>query len=387
MTFNGKWIRFAGLLSVVFLMSWSLVACSQQKKKKETKQQQTMHPQKEQVIKIGAILPLTGPAATFGQYVKEGMDLAVEEINKEAAVKLTIRYEDSKGQPKEAVSAFNKILSVDNPPVIIAALSSVASALRPLAAKNEVIEVYIDVAKPGVADGFNAFRIYPEANGTAGILADFAARNLSAHTAAVIYINDDYGQASLSIFSNKFVSYGGKIQMYDSYELLQHDFKSIITKLRNLHPAPDVIYLNGYGPAFVSLVKQIREFRLHSNVVADVALGLPDNLEKLQEAAEGIYFVDGDMSPIFITKFEKKYNKKPSSDAGYAYDAIRVLSLALEKQGPIDSSVFRNVLKNLKGFPGVMGEITMGPKGDASLKFVVKRIQHGVPITIQGAAK
>ncbi len=337
-------------------------------------------------IIIGAILPLTGPASTFGQYIKEGMDLAVGEINKKSSRKVEIKYEDSKGHPKDAVSAYNKLISIDKAPIVVAALSSVASVLHPLAKKTKTIQLYVDVTKPGVADGIYTFRIYPEANATAGRLAEFSAHQLSAHTAAIIYIDDDYGQASLKVFSHKFVSCGGRILMSDSYKLLQLDFLAITAKLRALQPAPDIIYLNGYGPAFVSLVKQIREARINSKLVADVALGLPENLEKIKKAAEGVYFVDGKISPNFIVKFEQKYKKKPSSDAGYAYDATRIVSLALRKQDHLASAVIRKVLIGLSDFPGVMGKITMNPNGDANLEFVIKIVRNGVPVIFQGKA-
>ena len=66
-------------------------------------------------------------------------------------------------------------MSIEKPQVVVAVLSSVADALAPLAQKNNIIQLYVDVAKPDVADGFNTFRIYPEANGTAGVLAKFSA--------------------------------------------------------------------------------------------------------------------------------------------------------------------------------------------------------------------
>lgn len=339
--------------------------------------------QKEQVIKIGAILPLTGPAASFGQYVKEGIDLAIEEINTKSNIKFLILYADSKNDPKEAVSEYNKMVLIEKPSVVIAALSSVASALAPLASSTNTVQIYVDVAKPGVADGKYSFRIYPEANGTAGVIAEFVTDSLKVTKAAVIHINDDYGMASLDVFKRKFEASGGKVVFVESYQLLQKDFRDILTKLKSVEPAPDVIYLNGYGPSFVKAVKQIKELGLNALLVADVALGLPENLKGAGEAAEGAYFVDTNMSSEFIEKFMHKYGKEPSSDAGYAYDIIRILYKIAQESPKFTSENISEKLRGLKEFPGVTGLITMKPNGDAELRFAVRQIIQGKPVLVR----
>ncbi len=360
---------FVVLLSVIFIGSFLFInGC----KKKEP-----------ETMKIGAILPLTGPASSFGQYVKEGIDLAVEEVNRESSIKFSIYYEDSKNQPKEAVSAYNKIVSLEKVPVVITALSSVASALSPLASKTKTVQIYVDVAKPNVADGNYSFRIYPEANGTSGVLSKFAAKQLLAKTAAVIHINDDYGIASLDVFKKSFASYGGQVVFSETYELLQRDFRPQMIKLKNIGPTPDVIYLNGYGPSFVSLIRQLKESKIKSKLVADVALGLPENLDQAGNAAEGAYFVDGKITPGFVEKFEQRYKKKPSSDAGYAYDIMKILYSVVKKKGKFSNTSVQEIFLNLKDFPGVMGKISMKSNGDADLEFVVNQVRNGRPIVVE----
>ena len=339
---------------------------------------------REQVIKIGAILPLTGPASSFGQYVKEGIDLSVEEINKKnTPFKFHIIYEDSKNQPKEAVAAYNKMLAIEKPYVVIAALSSVASALAPLAPKNKTVLLFVDVAKPGVADGIFSFRLYPEASGTAGVISRFAALYLRAKRAGVIYINDDYGLASLKVFTKKFQSLGGKVIFTESYMLTQKDFKDIMIKLKNINPPPDVVYLNGYGPAFVKAVRQYREIGVQATLVADVAMGLPENLSQAGNAAEGVYFVDAEISPSFINLFRQRYGKDPSSDAAYAYDAIRILYKIRKEIPEWKPDYIRKALKKIKNFPGVTGPITFKPSGDAQLHFIVKKVINGKPVKVE----
>ena len=336
-----------------------------------------------ETIKIGAILPLTGPGAIFAQYIKEGIDLAVEQINKTFELPIIVLYEDSKNQPKEGISAFNKLVTTEKPSVVVVALSSIAKALAPLAEPKKTVQIYIAVAIPNITDGKYTFRIYPEANGMAGVMARYNATHLKAKTSAVIYINDDFGKVSLEAYKKEFEVYGGKIVFEESYELQQTDFRSAITKLKNINPAPDVIYLNGYGLSYGIIIKQLKELGVKSQLTADMTLGLPNTLEQVGNAAEGAYFVDGKMSPEFINLFKQKYGKEPTSYAGYAYDIINILAKISKEEKKLTSEIAKQGLLKVKNYQGAMGNITIQPDGDSNLEFVVKQIKNGSPLIVQ----
>jgi branched-chain amino acid transport system substrate-binding protein len=343
----------------------------------------TQKPKEPETIKIGAILPLTGPGAIFAQYIKEGADLAAEQLNKTPSVPINIFYEDSKNQPKEGISAYNKLIASEKPAVVIVALSSVAKALAPLAEQKKIIQIYIAVAISNITDGKYRFRIYPEALGMAGVMARYNATKLKAKTSAVIYINDDFGRASLEAYSKEFEAHGGKVIFSDSYELQQTDFRSLITKLKNIRPAPDVIYLNGYGPSYGIFVKQLKEFGIKSQLTADMTMGLPNTLEQVGNAAEGTYFVDGKMSSEFIEIFKRKYGKEPTSYSGYAYDIVNILAKIAKEEKKFTPEIIAQGLLRIKDYNGAMGNITIQPNGDSNLEFVVKQIKNGQAVLIQ----
>jgi len=90
----------------------------------------TTTPTIKEPIKIGAILPLSGPVSIFGNWIKEGIDLALKDINTN---RIKVIYEDSKLDAKEGVSAFNKLVDVDGAKIIITAMSLVTVPLIPIA--------------------------------------------------------------------------------------------------------------------------------------------------------------------------------------------------------------------------------------------------------------
>lgn len=89
------------------------------------------------VLRIGAIFPLTGDIASYGKAAQQGIDLGVYEINEAGGVngrRIEVVYEDDQGQPRTAVSAMQKLVSVDGVPVVLgSAASSVTLALCPIA--------------------------------------------------------------------------------------------------------------------------------------------------------------------------------------------------------------------------------------------------------------
>jgi branched-chain amino acid transport system substrate-binding protein len=335
------------------------------------------------VIKVGAILPQTGPGAVFAQYIKEGIDLAAGEINERGEPGIRVLYEDSKNQPREAVAVYNKLVSTEGPPVVIVALSSVAKALAPLAEPSGTAQVYVAVAIPDITDGKYTFRVYPEAVGMAGVIArhNYNSKSLNARTSAVIYVNDDFGRVSLDAYVDKFKHLGGSVIYSESYELQQTDFRAQIAKLKSLSPAPDVIYLSGYGPSYVAIIRQLREQDVQIPLTADMTMGLPDTLEQVGGAAEGVFYVDGKMSDDFRDRFKSRYHKEASSYAGYAYDITHLIHWAAAGRGVRDfnADAVREGLLAVRDHPGAMGNISIRREdGDSNLQFIVKHIEGGV---------
>jgi len=94
-------------------------------------------------IKIGATLPLTGDAAAWGKNTQQGIDLAVEEINTKGGVlgrTIEIIYEDTQALPKEGVTAYRKLTTVDGVQAIIDdSVSGITLAMAPLARADKVV--------------------------------------------------------------------------------------------------------------------------------------------------------------------------------------------------------------------------------------------------------
>lgn len=327
-------------------------------------------------LKLGAVLPFTGAGALIAEYMRYGMDLAAEELNAEGKVKIEILYEDSQSEPKEGITAFNKLISTQDPNAIVIGLSSVASALAPLAEDTNKVQMLVCVAKPGLADGKLRFRVYPTADGMAGEMAKFNSEQLGIKTSAVISLNDDFGKASAAAYRQRTEESGGKVIYEESYEATQKDFRSTITKLKALQPQPDAVFLCGYGPAYGVFISQYRQANLKPQLTSDMSTGLPSTLTQAGQAAEGVYFAEGPIMPEFAAKFKKRFGKDVFCYSGYGYDAVRLLAKACLEQGTSTQQLSTG-LKESKGYIGAMGSVSFDAQGETNLKFAIRRVAGG----------
>jgi branched-chain amino acid transport system substrate-binding protein len=324
-------------------------------------------------LQVGALLPQTGAGAVFADYIQKGLDLAAEEINAKEPNSIALVYGDSKNDPKEGVSVFQQLTLTKKPPVVITALSSVTKAVAPLAKPNNTVVIGTAVGLPGVtAPSEFVFRVYPEAHGLAGVIAKYAAQKYK--TAAVAFINDDFGASGADVFRKGFEAGGGKVLKSEPYNPTEKDFRTQWEKIKEAKP--ECVWITGYGPAYSVLIKQFRETQVGSVLLADMTLGLPVTLKTVGDAAEGVVYVDGPMKADFIERYQKKYGDRPTSYAGYAYDILMILNRVRKDNGTSPEQI-RNGFAAIRDFPGAMGDVTILPSRDASLKFTLMQIKNG----------
>ena len=176
----------------------------------------------QEIITIGATLPLTGDAAVWGKNTQKGIDLALAEINAAGGVlghELRVVYEDTQALAREGVNAYRKLVATHNVPAIIDdSVSSVTLAIAPLAQKNKVVILATGATAPKISDaGEFIFRIWNSDAYEGEVAARFAYHDLGHRSAAVLYINNDYGKGLEQVFKVEFSKLGGKITASESF--------------------------------------------------------------------------------------------------------------------------------------------------------------------------
>jgi len=238
-------------------------------------------------IKIGAILPLTGTAAPNGIYQKNGIDLAIDEINSNGGIngrKIEVIYEDSKNDPAEGVSVFNKIVNTErNVHAIVVFGSGVSNPLIPIANEKKINLLLTAVALPGITDRSEyAFRFFPNENDDAGTMISCLENKFpEIDKLAFLYVNDEFGVSALKAFENRFK---GELVIKEAYGKSDTDFRTIVTKVK--YSNAKGVYISGYTSSGVLLIKQLREADIKIPIFAYFALALPAHLKSYRRSSK-----------------------------------------------------------------------------------------------------
>ncbi|MFA6132840.1 MAG: penicillin-binding protein activator [Phycisphaerae bacterium] len=339
-----------------------------------------------QEITIGAILPLTGQGAAYGEAAKRGMDLAVQQVNSEGGIDgrtLRIVYEDSQGEPKSGVAAFQKLITVDRVPAVLGdLLSSVTLSIAPIANRREVVLLSPASSSPKLTDaGQYVFRNCPSDVYEGTVMADYAFNTLGYRRVAILRINNEYGVGIGGVFRRSFTDKGGTIVAEESYAEDATDFRTQITKIAGQNP--EAVYLLGYKQMGY-ILRQAKELGFKTQFLSTVTFEDPEILKLGGAATEGVIYSASKFSPDsgdevirrFVNAYESLYQSKPNIFAGLSYDAVRILAIAM-RDGGTDSNGIRAALHRINKYPGVAGETTIDSHGDAVLTPVLKTVRDG----------
>lgn len=344
-------------------------------------------------VKIGVITPLTGELATYGVACKKGVDLASEEVNKEKMLNgktLVVEYADSKGEPTTAINALQKFVNVDGIKFFIGDISSnVTMSLIPVIDRNNVFLFSPGAATPKLTDSSPYFaRNWPSNNEEANSAAEYAYNVLKYKTATIVYVNNDWGIGLEQNFEKKFASMGGKILSAEIYPYGNTDFRTLIVKIRSVHPP--LVYLAGNQKEMGHFMRQFREVDKKTFVISNTSFLESDCLNIAGETANGVVVPTPEYSPQdstnktayqFYKAYEDKYGSAPSLVDANGYDAVMLIVKGYNKfeNDPLKVSQY---IRNLKDFSGAGGTLSF-TNGDVSVKNVFKKVENGQAVIIK----
>ena len=344
---------------------------------------------KQETIILGATFPLTGEVASYGIKAKNGIQLKIDEINKEGihGKRIFIDFQDDKNSIKDAVSIFNNFSHIKNYPVVFgSAGSSVSEALLPISLKEKVILIspISSSATLSSEEWKYFFRTVPSDDQQANRLATWVFSD-SIKNVAMVYTNNSWGKPLAESFIELFKGYGGNIVFAEGTPEGISDFKTIIHKLKQTKF--DAIISPTYPKEGGLLVKQLKESGIKTNLYGGDNWGAPEFLSIAGNTAEGVFFTfpsdsKSQLWDSFFEKYKNTYNEEPDIIAAYAYDAASAIVKAIVKSEKLSSEEIRTQLL-LLNFEGVTGKISFKVNGDIDTEgYGKKKIENGKVLTI-----
>jgi len=289
----------------------------------------------KEVIKIGAIIPLTGEVATYGESLKKGFDIAVEEENGA----FEIIYEDSRFDKKVAIAAVNKLLSKDKAQFFLGdATSGVTLTIAPILENNKAILMVPIATSDDIKDaGDFIFRNAPRNEKQAAKVAQMINKQPDLKSFAILYQQNDYGLNILQKFKAELVKEKRTELNEFAYNAGTTDYKNILYSLKETKP--ELVFLPGSYEDVARILKQMRELGINAKAIGTDGAYSPKLIEIAGQAAEGFEFTmmsideNSQLYKLFQQKYLAKYNEQPDIFTSYGYESARLLIESIKSAG------------------------------------------------------
>jgi branched-chain amino acid transport system substrate-binding protein len=327
----------------------------------------------EEIIKIGFMGPLTGDAASYGESIRRGVELAMVEANLQG---VEVVFEDSQCAGPTAVSAINKLITVNNVVAVVGEVCSGASlAAAPVAEQNGVVMISPASTSPEITNaGDYIFRVAPS-DALQGAFGAELVYNNNHKTLAILYSNEEYGVGFEEVLRTRYEELGGEVVASEPFSTEATDVRTELAKIKA--KKPDALYIISNAPSLAAAaLKEARELGITAARYGSEGLKSPDILESAGESAEGLVVTSvSSGTSDFIAKHNAAYGIDPGPFSAQGYDAFRALVLALDR-GARTGAEIKDALYAIT-FEGASGAISFDENGDVSGIYEILVVENG----------
>lgn len=362
-------------------------------------------------ITVGVVLPTTGGEAKPGQYQKEGVDLAIKQINekggifvKEKGKKLPIKeiFYDNGTDSAKAASLVERVMSSDKATAVIGGYST---------ALGEAESVMPDRYKvPWITAGAAATSIFSRGyKYTFGALspifllgtttADFLGSLVDQGKLkkglkiALVVENTDHGVDYVKGIQDWISKHPGyfTVVLNEKFELHSTDFSGLLQKVKTARA--DIFLSDAHLPDYITMQRQYLQAGLHHQIISYGARGPESDARKALGAGTDYILAAlwwSDKLPYpqaqkFIADYKAAYGRPPDSwYAATAYDATRILAQAIEAAGSLNGTKIRDALAKAQLKQSILpGQVLkFGPNGQTDYPFLVTQNKPGDKVDI-----
>lgn len=295
-------------------------------------------------VKVGIVLPLTGPQAKFGEIEKISFDMALDEINAAGGIQgktLELIIEDDTGRPDVGRSVVEKLITKDKVVMVGGGYSSsVTYAVAGVCQQNRMpFLVNTGSADKITASGWDyIFRLNPPVSEYASAIESLLGQVIKPKSIAILHENSLFGTKGANSFAKRCKKSGYKVALKQGYEHGGIDFRPVLIRVKQLNP--DIIYMVSYIMDASLLMKQSKELKLTPKMFTGGAAGftLPEFVQNAGVASEKVISATlwhqvlpypGAMD--YYDKFVARFKKPTEYHGAEAYAACYVIADVLDR--------------------------------------------------------
>ena len=338
-------------------------------------------------IRIGMVLPVTGPGADAGRFALDGAKLALDAVNKAGGVlgkPMELVTEDDLTTNPGAVLAFSKLASQ---PDIVGFLGSIRSTQNHAMAPD-----ILKTGKPVCFGGTDPtltqlgnpwlFRFRPNDSYSARVIADFGIGTLGKKKWAVVHSTDAFGTSGAKALTDALGKAGATVALDQGYSNQSQDFTPVVLAIRQSGAEVIGSYFTFENDLGI-FARQLRQLGVHLPWVGSPSI---TNVTALRLAGPALYDTYGvadyaeassDAAKAFGKAYRDTYKLEPDNQSSWTFDAVTVLAKAIDAAGKTDSQAVREALIAVRGHAGAEGTYVFDAKGDGLHGYNVVQNQKG----------
>ena len=338
--------------------------------------------------KVGAFLSLTGAETQFGTETKEGIELAVDEVNQNGGAKgrqIKVIYEDDKSTPQDTN---NKVLQLITRDKVVALLGEVTSSRSMvgglIANKHKIPMVSPSATAPEVTQiGPFIFRVCFTDDMQGQMGAEFVMKTLNKKKIAILFASDDvYSSGLAQQFREAAKKLGGDIAIEKSFLKTETNFTTYINEIRD--SKAEIVYAPIFYNAMVPIARQAKAAGMPGNMfVGGDGWDADTLLKDAGDELDGAYFTNHYAPDVpwpnaqsFLKAYTGRFNGRiPTSLAAMGYDSAKLLFDAIGRTKTDTPEGIRDAIAETKGFAGATGTITIDPNRNADKSIVIVQIK------------
>ena len=341
-------------------------------------------------VRLGVIVPLTGPYAPYGKSVLEGAQVAADAVGRSGGISgraLVLDVKDSASQPARAAALLSAMADAGEVRAVLGGVTSdEALAMEPVARSRSLLLFSPTAGAPSLSGkGPFFFRNWPPDDDEAAAMAEFAAYTLHATEVLVAAEPTPYARGLAGAFAAHFDGGGRAATLWEG----PADPSGFEAALPGSPSTGQVLYVAGYGPWVAGLVRALRSGGDPRPILACGALaeesgdwaGLDGVVSIRPARPEG---ASNPESEGFRAAYGSRFGRPPDAYAASAYDAVRMIAAAASGEGPRD---LREGLRAIRRMTGASGTVSFDETGRPAKALRLCVIQGGVPVPLEGVLK
>lgn len=326
-----------------------------------------------ETIKVGAIVPMTGPVAEDGAAVLKGAKLAVKLFNDAGGLngdKIDLLVEDGACIPAQSVAGAEKLVSANKVVALAGAFcSSSTGATMDVALRYKVPMVSGISTAPNLTERGNRYLFRIQA--TSQMLADaFAPKMMDiagGKKVAFLVVNDDWGRSIAQYYKTSLERSGAQAVTTQIFDTNETDLFSYITNVKRAEP--DAIMMAANTQNAVTLTEQLRQMNIKSKLFAEgsfTAKSYYDAVGKKGDGIDGlmayISTYDNPVNKTFVEMYKQAYGELPNNNASAGFEELTIITSAIKTAGKAEPEAIRDAISS-STTQGPSGEIKFNEKG------------------------